>query len=75
MQEREAQMIQLNEQQRQELEYHGQVLEPGHLLNPGQVDHGIRAVHEFCATDLSREYFEVLKDRLYCDAAGSPVAV
>ncbi|HEX6642588.1 MAG TPA: class I tRNA ligase family protein [Thermoanaerobaculia bacterium] len=32
---------------------------------------GIRAVHEFCATDLSREYFEVLKDRLYCDAASS----
>jgi isoleucyl-tRNA synthetase len=32
---------------------------------------GIRAIHEFCATDLSREYFEILKDRLYCDSLDS----
>jgi isoleucyl-tRNA synthetase len=29
------------------------------------------AVHHFCATDLSAFYFDIRKDSLYCDAAGS----
>ncbi len=29
------------------------------------------AVHNFCAVDLSAFYLDVLKDRLYCEAAGS----
>jgi isoleucyl-tRNA synthetase len=33
---------------------------------------GIRAAHRFCAEDLSRGYFEMLKDRLYCGALDSP---
>lgn len=32
---------------------------------------GIRTAHRFCDQDLSAEYFEVLKDRLYCGALDS----
>jgi isoleucyl-tRNA synthetase len=30
-------------------------------------------VHQFCAVDLSGFYFDVLKDRLYCEAVDSPL--
>jgi isoleucyl-tRNA synthetase len=30
------------------------------------------ALHNFCAVDLSAFYFDIRKDRLYCDAAGDP---
>jgi isoleucyl-tRNA synthetase len=32
----------------------------------------LRALIEYCAVDLSAFYFDILKDRLYCDGAGSP---
>jgi isoleucyl-tRNA synthetase len=31
----------------------------------------LRRIHDFCNEDLSRLYFEVLKDRLYCDVYSS----
>jgi isoleucyl-tRNA synthetase len=31
-----------------------------------------QAILEFCQRDLSTRYFEIIKDRLYCDAADSP---
>jgi len=31
-----------------------------------------RALHDFCAIDLSAFYFDIRKDSLYCDAPGSP---
>jgi isoleucyl-tRNA synthetase len=31
-----------------------------------------QSLHGFCQLDLSGRYFEIIKDRLYCDAAGSP---
>jgi isoleucyl-tRNA synthetase len=35
--------------------------------------HGLfTALHNFCAVDLSAFYFDLRKDRLYCDAAGDP---
>jgi len=30
------------------------------------------ALNQFCTTDLSAVYIDALKDRMYCDAAGSP---
>ena len=30
-----------------------------------------QALHEFCQRDLSTRYFEIIKDRLYCDDPGS----
>ena len=32
-----------------------------------------RALHDFCANDLSSFYFDIRKDRLYCDRADSPL--
>jgi len=35
--------------------------------------HGVfRALHDFCAVDLSAFYFDIRKDSLYCDALDSP---
>ena len=35
--------------------------------------HGLfTALHNFCAVDLSAFYFDIRKDRLYCDAPGDP---
>ena len=35
--------------------------------------HGMfTALHNFCAVDLSAFYFDIRKDRLYCDAADDP---
>ena len=35
--------------------------------------HGLfRALHDFCAVDLSAFYFDIRKDSLYCDALDSP---
>jgi isoleucyl-tRNA synthetase len=55
---------------------HGRV---GELLRRGreayeayEFHHVLRALVDFCATDLSALYLDVRKDRLYCDAAGSP---
>ena len=31
-----------------------------------------QAIHGFCQLELSGRYFEIIKDRLYCDALGSP---
>jgi isoleucyl-tRNA synthetase len=31
-----------------------------------------QALHEFCQRDLSNRYFEIIKDRLYCDGEASP---
>jgi isoleucyl-tRNA synthetase len=31
-----------------------------------------QSLHGFCQLDLSGRYFEIIKDRLYCDAADSP---
>jgi isoleucyl-tRNA synthetase len=31
-----------------------------------------RLIYEFCAVDLSTIYFEAVRDRLYCEAAGDP---
>src|SRR5262249_28535326 len=31
------------------------------------------ALHGFCAVDLSAFYFDIRKDRLYCDAPGDPM--
>jgi isoleucyl-tRNA synthetase len=31
------------------------------------------ALHNFCAVDLSAFYFDIRKDRLYCDAPGDPL--
>ncbi len=36
--------------------------------------HGMfTALHNFCAVDLSAFYFDIRKDRLYCDAAADPL--
>jgi isoleucyl-tRNA synthetase len=36
--------------------------------------HGMfTALHNFCAVDLSAFYFDIRKDRLYCDAPGDPL--
>ncbi len=34
-------------------------------------NHILQSLHHFCAVDLSAFYFDVRKDSLYCDAAGS----
>lgn len=31
-----------------------------------------RAIHDFCSKELSRFYLDAIKDRMYCDAPGSP---
>jgi len=33
---------------------------------------GVRAIHDFCVVSMSSFYLDVLKDRLYASAAGSP---
>lgn len=30
------------------------------------------AIHHFCTVDMSAQYLDIIKDRLYCEAAGSP---
>ncbi|MGH7489920.1 MAG: class I tRNA ligase family protein, partial [bacterium] len=51
--------------------FHHLVAEVTEAFDNYQFQAGIRAIHDFCTTDLSREYFEVLKDRLYCEAGDS----
>ena len=32
------------------------------------------AINDFCVVDLSSFYFDIIKDRLYCDGDGRPAA-
>ena len=40
-------------------------------FNAYRFHNAIRRIHEFCSEDLSKCYFDSLKDRLYCDAPES----
>lgn len=41
----------------------------------GKYDFGfvINAIHNFCAKELSKQYLDSIKDRMYCEAAQSPL--
>ena len=41
-------------------------------MERSQFHEAFRSVYQFCVVDLSSFYLDALKDRLYCEAAGSP---